>query len=211
MKLELLFAYFSSLSALLPLGIGLFHFKRISFRLKSIVWLAIASIVADALSLLLLSNGKGTWFIVNLFFIAQFTLLYACFRRSLSNRYLDGVFWLFIAFAILNYAFWEQPNTFNTSTAYVGGIFLILIALLYLQKLLKKNVTESVMNLPLLWISYGILTYYAGTLFLFLFNNYLVKHSPENHYYIWMLHNLLNITKNVFFSVALWKSYKAKM
>lgn len=211
MKVELLFAYFSSLSAFLPLLIGLFHRKRIPSYLKWIVWLCAASIAADALSLLLLSHGRSTWFIVNLFFIAQFFLLYACFRSSIANRYLDGSFALFVAFALLNYFFWEQPNTFNTSTAYVGGIFLMLVALLYLQKLLKKNVTESVMNLPLLWISYGILTYYAGTLFLFLFNNYLVKYYPESHYYIWMLHNLLNITKNVFFSVALWKSYKAKM
>lgn len=211
MKIALFFAHFSSLSAFLPLLIGLAHRKRIPSYLKCIVWLALTSITSDALSLFLLNNGMGTWPVVNLFFIAQFTLLYCCFRSAVSNRYLDGIFWLFIAFAIVNYFFWEQPKTFNTSTAYVGGILLMLVALFYLQQLLRQNVTESVMNLPLLWISYGILTYYAGTLFLFLFNNYLVKHYPESHYYIWVLHNLLNITKNVFFSVALWKSYKAKM
>lgn len=211
MKLELLFAYFSSLSAFLPLLLGLTHSKRIPSNLKCIVWLSAASVFADALSLLLLNRDISNWFIVDLFFIVQFSLLYTCFRSSLSNRYLEISFWLFFVFAIVNYAFLEQQNTFNTTTAYVGGIFLMSVALFYLQKLLRENVRESVTNLPLLWISYGILTYYSGTLFLFLFNNYLVMHYPQSHYFIWMLHNILNIAKNVFFSVALWKSYKAKM
>lgn len=67
--------------------------------------------------------------------------------------------------------------------------------------------SERVYKLPLFWIAFGVLVYYGGTLFLFLFNNYLIERLPQSHQTIWILHNLLNVTKNVFLVAALWTQY----
>lgn len=211
MDLILLFAHASSLSALLPFLLSFLPGKRSAHHLQYIRWLVLASLLADGLAFSVLHHGVNTWFIVNIFFITQFIFLYFTFRSSVKNSYLEVAFWIFLSFACVNYFFIESPTKFNFFTAYSGAILLIVVALFYLQNLVRNSANESILKLPLLWISYGVLLYYAGTLFVFLFNNYLVKYFPENHQYIWILHNLLNLTKNAFFSFALWKSYKAKM
>ena len=50
--------------------------------------------------------------------------------------------------------------------------------------------------------------FFGGTLFLFLFNNYMISYQPESHRTIWILQLVLNITKNGFLFIAIWMSYK---
>ena len=55
-----------------------------------------------------------------------------------------------------------------------------------------------------------MLTYYAGNLLLFLTNNYLTLGLEGSHQIMWVLHNLLNISKNMLFAIALWMNYRNK-
>jgi hypothetical protein len=70
---------------------------------------------------------------------------------------------------------------------------------------------DTIQSVPMFWISFGVLAYFGGTLFLFLFNNVLMKYQPANHQLVWILHNVLNITKNIFFAIALWKSCRERI
>ena len=87
---------------------------------------------------------------------------------------------------------------------------MIITVLTFLYNLMQDMPVERVQTLPLFWLSFAILIYYGGTLFLFLFNNFLITHLPKSHQTIWTLHNLINITKNVFLFLTVWMNYRHK-
>ncbi|MCI0751414.1 MAG: hypothetical protein L0Y35_06215 [Flammeovirgaceae bacterium] len=209
MDVTILFAHISSSSSIIPIILGLVQYRRTTPDLKLISWLVITSATADVISLMLILNGFNTWPIANIFVIGQFVLLFFVFDHHLKKQYLKTVFVILVCFALLNYLFIQTANSFNTYTSYITGIFLILLAIAYLYRLMSNLVVEKIYNLPMLWIAFGTLVYFSGTLFLFLFNNYLIEHQPGNHQYMWILHNVLNIIKNGFLAIGLWKNYKA--
>jgi hypothetical protein len=206
---ELLFAHASSLSAIIPLVASRAQWKALKGTLKLIFWVAAASGLADLTSIILLSQKINSWPIINLFLIVQFALLFVLLNAE-KHRTLQIFFYVTVIFALLNYLFIQTPKTFNSYTAYAGGILMIVTSLVFLYQLLVEMPMESIQRLPLFWVSFGVLIYYGGTLFLFLFNNYLLSHSLKSHQTIWVLHNVLNVTKNVFLFVALWINYKSR-
>lgn len=85
---------------------------------------------------------------------------------------------------------------------------MIFYSLIYLYDLFRDLPVERIQDMPMLWVIFGFLFYYGGTLFLFLANNIVLESNLESHRAIWVLHNILNVMKNVFLSIALWKQYK---
>lgn len=206
---SILFAHLSSSSAILPVILGVTQYRRASADFKLISWLVITSASADVISLLLMQIGTNTWPIVNLFFIIQFALLFAVFNQHLKSNFLKAAVVVLTFFALLNYILIQTPEKFNSYTTYAGGIFIMILSMDYLYRLMRDLSAERIQDLPMFWIAFGVLVYFSGTLFLFLFNNYLIEHQPGNHQYMWILHNVLNIIKNGFLAIGLWKNYKA--
>jgi hypothetical protein len=194
----------------MPLVSGLLQLKHLDKYLRLIIWLAAASLVSDGVSFILINQGVNTWPIVNVFLIVQFSAMFTLLSHERKSVVLNIVFFACLAFALFDYAFLQTPRTFNSFTSYVAGMVIIVSALTYLYHLLIAMPVEKVQTLPLFWITFGALIYYGGTLFLFLFNNYLIAHLPERHQTIWILHNVLNITKNAFLFTAIWRGYKDK-
>ncbi|MEK6783397.1 MAG: hypothetical protein AABY93_16970 [Bacteroidota bacterium] len=81
------------------------------------------------------------------------------------------------------------------------------LSLYYLFTLLKELPTATIHRLPILWISFAALGYYGGNFFLFLFSNYLTKSIDGSLAILWVLHNILNVIKNILFAIGLWQAY----
>jgi len=203
-----LFDYLSLGSATILLAAGLFFLKAFQGKIRLIIWIALASVLADVISLILFQFKINNWAIGNSFFIVQFVLLFIILSDQRRIILLRIVFYLCLLFIFINFFFIETQESFNTNTSYVVGIFMIVMALNYLYQLLSEMPVERIQSFPFLWLCFGVLIYYGGNLFLFLFNNYLMTHSPEIHQNTWVIHNSLNIIKNVFFFATLWVSYK---
>lgn len=140
--------------------------------------------------------------------MAQFVILFIVFSSEYKSRFTKIVFFVFFIYSIINYLFLQTPNSFNSNSSYAGALLMLLLAFFYLYKLFHELPVERVQDLPMLWIAFAVLIYFGGTLFLFLFNNYLIANEPGTHRAIWVLHNMLNVVKNVFLSIALWKHYR---
>jgi hypothetical protein len=205
----LLFAHLSSSSAIAPLVAGLIRWKSLSYRLKLVVYLALISLLSDLLCLVLIKFKINTWPVGNLFLILQFALLFLAMEQK-TLRLVRLFFYGCLLFGVVNFLFIQPPTAFNSYTSYVYGILLIVYALAFLYQLMNEMPVEHVQSLPMFWIAFGVLVYYGGNLFLFLFNNYLMVHLPKSHQAIWNVHNVLNISKNVFLFVALCLNYTSK-
>jgi hypothetical protein len=209
-KFFLLIDYFSLASTIILLFSGIIFWNKLHGNIRLIFCVVIASILADAISLLLINQGINSWPVINLFFLVQFSLFSLVLRDGKKITFIEILSIGCVSFGVIDFLFLQTPVIFNSYTSYICGILMILLALRFLYNLMDRMPVERIQALPLFWVAFSALIYFGGTLFLFLFNNYLIAHLPKSHQGIWILHNLLNITKNIFLFVALWVNYKSK-
>jgi len=208
-KIDLLIAYLSIGSVLIPLTIAVIHWKKMAAELKPLCWILLVSLTCDMLSFLLIELKLNTLLVVNIYLFAQFSFLIWLFKIQLKRKYvLNFTYLFFVIFFIVNICFFQGPWVFNSFSNVVACLILICLTLYYFSRLLNDLPTFYIYQLPMLWISFAVLLYYAGNFFLFLISNYLVLKAEESHRMLWILHNLLNIIKNILFAVALWQSYR---
>ncbi|WKZ58657.1 MAG: hypothetical protein QY309_12350 [Cyclobacteriaceae bacterium] len=211
MKSLLIIAYVSVLSPLIPLIVAFIRPTNLKVEQWFLVSLLCLSLLSDGLLWFFLDSGINNWPIVNIYLIVQIILLYRIFRSDKKSTLTKIFISTFLTFAVINFVFLQTPEVFNSRTSNIGALFIIAMALSYLYHLFKEMPINNILDMPMLWVAFAVLFYFAGTLFLFLLNNYLIVNQPENHQLGWVLHNILNIIKNLFFAVALWKYYKRSM
>ncbi len=209
MQFEFYIAYFSFGSIVIPLFIAMLQWKRMTDELKILRTLLIISLLSDLLSLVLITYSLNTYWIGNIFMIAQLALLIILFRSQLQyHNVINSILLTSILFCLLNVGFIQGPFVFNSLSNVIACLILISFCLYYFYHLLNDLPTIHIQHLPMLWISFGVLTYYGGNFFLFLVKNYLTYGETGSHKTMWILHNLLNIVKNILFAIGLWKGYR---
>jgi len=209
MKPEIIIAHLSFGSVFVPLGVALIHWRSLESELKFLRLILLVSLLCDALSIVFVTYSINTHLIGNIYLLLQFSFLYKILTDQLQRRkYLITIYLTFVAFYIANMAFYQGPFKFNSVSNVAASFILMALSLQYLYHLMAKLPIMHIHRLPMLWISFAVLGYYAGTFFLFLISNYLVEGAPASHRMMWMLHNVLNIVKNMLFAIAIWQSYR---
>ncbi len=206
----LIFAYISVSSVLIPIFNGLRHFKKLSRDLSYILIICVCSLLADGISVICL-NYKiqfNNWVIANIFLYIQqiFLLNILLIYLHLKTRLYLLVFLSILFF--INFFLVQNPWIFNSYFNYLGAILQIILCMTFLYRLLRDLPAVDISRYYPLWIAFASLTYYGGTLFLFLFNNYLLSINLVTHKSTWVLHNSLNILKNLLFAFSIWLHYR---
>jgi hypothetical protein len=208
MQSSLFIAYFSAGSVLIPLAWLLFTRQYRDAIGRLLFYLLTTSLVSDLIGAVLFNLSLNSYIIVNFFLLVQFlicfSLLTSVEKASLYTRVIPIGFSLLF---LINYFFVQKPTVFNSYSNSMACLILMYFSLRYFYTLLRDLPTENVMHLPLFWIAIGVLTYYSGNLLLFIVNNYLTLGINGSHSTMWILHNLLNISKNIFFTIAIWQNY----
>lgn len=209
MRPEFVVSYISMGSIIVPLVIAVLHRKSMSTDLRPLYFSLSISLICDVLAYFMARNSLNTHWVGNIYLATQFFLLVLVFRNQFSNRRIvDFILAIFILFFAINISFFQGPLIFNSISNIVACLILIAFCLSYFYLLLNNLPIVHIQHLPMLWISFGVLTYYGGNFFLFLVKNYLTYGEAGSHKIMWILHNLLNIAKNILFAIALWKSYR---
>jgi hypothetical protein len=134
------------------------------------------SVITDLISILFIkySVNANTYLILNIYLIGQFSLLVLVFRKQFRNKHLaDIILLIFILFCIINISFFQGPWVFNSVSNVAASLVLIGFCICYFYRLLNDLPIVHIQRLPMLWISFAVMTYYAGNFFLFLVSNYL--------------------------------------
>lgn len=209
MKILLVIAYLSAGSVAIPLFLSFRTHKYISGDIFPLVILLIISLVSDLILLMLFKFSINNYAVVNLYLIIQFLICYRLlygpdyFRDALSISILTG----FVLFFIVDMLFIQGLGVYNSFSNTLASFILIYLCLRFYNKLINELPTQSIYKDPSFWIATSILIYYSGNFFLFVVNNYLTLGIDGSHQVIWVFHNILNITKNLLFGVALWHNY----
>lgn len=112
------------------------------------------------------------------------------------------VFYICISFiiilGILNYLYFQGPNIVNTYTYHLSMFFVSGLIIYYLKSLIENSEVENLIQLPLFWISIGILFFYASSFPLLIFINQLIASKSK---LVIPLYNIVQFA-NIFLSLS---------
>lgn len=189
-------------SSLLPLA-GYLRSKQPTREIKMVAILSLGSFTADLASYYFGSQGINTYPIANSFLLFQSVVLLLLYRDALKlpqSPWMVGTSF-YVLFSIWNFFWIQGPFVINSNSVGFGSLIFIVLSLLYFRTLLKQLPETYIHRIPMVWINIAVLIYFSGNLFLFLLYNYFVSG-------VWILHNFLNITKNILFFIAIWQSQR---
>lgn len=208
MEVAIYIAHFSTISILIPLSFAIIQWKSLPREVSPLRWLLIVSLIADIGEILLSKMGSTNLWVGSVYLFIQFVILLYIFSLHFQGkstwRYAT---WILVASYLIGLVISLQ---LSVSTVYVeaaANLVLILVPLAFFYKLLNELKVINIHRLPILWICFATLFYYSGNLFLFLARDLLAR-VPESYGLSWILHNILNVTKNILFAVALWQNYR---
>jgi hypothetical protein len=137
--------------------------------------------------------------LLDLFTLPLFLLLY---KRKISWKNTGIIVYVsigaFLAFAILNLSFIQQPPSLASYNKTVIAISMIVASLVYFYVLIRDLPTQTITRLPMFWVNAAILIYYSGTFFVYLATDYLVNVVKSDLVSPWMIHNFLGL---IFYSL----------
>jgi hypothetical protein len=208
MDIVFLVSYISFFSPLLSLGLS-FRLKTVSYEIRLIQILMSVGFIIDLCCLILGTRGINTFPLGNIFFLIQSILFLLIYGNSLKIKKLTIPVTLCYSLVFLaNYFFIQGPLKLNSFSHTLSSLIFILFSLLYFRYLLVKLPVVFVDRMPMVWINLSVLIYYSGNLFLFILNNYFTNGSDGNQRFMWIIHNSLNISKNLLLFIAIWQSLR---
>lgn len=148
------------------------------------------------------SFGKGNKHeIWGLYTICEF-VFFACFyyialeSPSLKRFILIGSP-LILLFIIISYIK-SDKNDFDSTSASVESITLIIFSIMYFFEQINRPQTLFIYSSPNFWVVLGILIYMSSVLFLFIIGII----SPKQAYKYWIINNVSNFITNIIFCIA---------
>ncbi|MBC7890953.1 MAG: hypothetical protein H7Y12_01955 [Sphingobacteriaceae bacterium] len=208
MSFEEVIRYVSTASILLPASLSLFRLRPMLSRYPALLgYLGVTVVVEGCGTVLLLQGARDTTQVYALYPIFEFGLLSLLYYKAVPDRAFQ---WMILA---LNALFIPLVlYRLQTVTASWDGLLyvfenipLVLLALLFFYRLLNTLEATNLFRFPMFWFSTGILIYFSGTLFVYMFSSYIV--TAENYLTLrdlWSLTTYLNIVFHLVLSVGIW-------
>lgn len=204
-----IFSTISSAFILLPATVAVIAFKKQVAPLKTLSFLLFAGIVVEIFARILIHYKQPNLPLLHVYVVVEFILIgwmYQLYLHKLYSRYVIPVIIVaFSLFSIINSVFIQSIFTFNSHARAIENLLIIILALSYFYKMLKELKVRYLEKHPMFWINSGILIYFSGSLFLFIFSNYgIIDKSIAR--LTWIFHAFLNIFINIFYAIGLWLS-----
>ena len=200
------------LLSLIPITIaavvGTWRFKELSSPLRGIVIVVFSELFMEGVSRVTGTFLKNNLFTLPIDTVLEFTLLAWVYRQilqpSVVSRWLPVVIGLFIVWGLLSYL---RPNSvyeFNTLQRFTESLLVLSLVLLYFYKVIRELVIVQLEREPMLWVSLGLLLYFAGNVFIFISSNYVMQRSSALSLQLWAVHAVIYMVLNLSYALALW-------
>lgn len=189
-------------SILLPVSIAIIKYARMPLSMRQIFYYLLSSGGINLIAILLANNGKNNLpllhllTLVELYFLLKFYSALFEGRTTVIIKYISVIA---ILASLANSIWLQNIYKFNSYARALVAISIILLSLLYFIKVPENKKVPAE-----LFIVYGLLLYYAGSFFLFLFSNYL-KSGYGLSTMVWNINAALLIVFYIFVTVGILK------
>lgn len=207
------FGLFTSFFCLLPLLIGFINFRRISADLKPVLLLLIFILLTEIVSSLISDSGINTFPVIRIYTVIEFCCLFAFYKRFFDAhtkiKFLKIVIPVFFLIALTDAFVLNSINSSDTLASSIEGVSIIIFSVNAFYLIMKKMLFDNLLDEPFFWINSAYLIYFSGTLFLFIFLNYIVKNQIENYGKLYIINSILNLVNYTLITIGFWKTRKA--
>lgn len=176
---------------------GLYSYRGLPQALLYVFWLVVATVIIEGVGLyhLIVVRKTAGWFFC-VYQIFEFTLLSLYYRSIITSPAVrQAILFCILIIALVNV--YSIVNIFNsgvidTHSFLISAFFITVWSVIFFLELVN-NVTEgSIKYNPNLWISTGVIFFYAGSFFQMGFTNMIYRHSPEIAQKLYVVNHLLN-------------------
>jgi len=193
-----------------PLVIGLFCAQYYTRDLKIFVgFLAAGAITEVAGRFFAAHYGNNIW-LLNIYFGVEYVLIALCvsyWHHPPWKMYIRRSIPVFILVYGLTLYGNGDITTLNTMGKFLQSGLVMILAIITLSKLFLHP-TEKIFSTYPFWITIGILLYFAGTSFVWLFGSIIFANNLFDH---WSIHSILNISAYILYSIGLvWARWNPK-
>lgn len=205
--------HFVTFGVLVPILIGVTSKIYLQKELFSIFLLLLCSLVVELISITFITFNFYTLSVFNLFAILEFVLLwnfYSSFVARIKATWFNNiVLFVFLLVASLDLLFVNGFKRMNDITISVESITLIIYSLISFYLIMSRMLFDKLLDEPFFWINIAVLFYFSGSLFLFLFGNYLISQGNKAYMEMYKIHTFVNAVWYFFISIGFWKVKKA--
>jgi hypothetical protein len=186
-------------------------YRKLPGELKLFSWFVFLSGIIEAVSRIYWVYGKNNMPLLHIYVAVGFVCLALFYQRILKgviNRNLITiVLVLFLIFTIINSLFIQPVYTFNSYALTVEGIIIVVLSLstyiFMMDSIVKQNRGGIVKSLD--WINTGLFMYYASSLLIFHYGNFITLFAPSYLVeYTWILHAFFSCIMYCCFFVGIW-------
>jgi hypothetical protein len=205
------FIKWSFLFLFLPISISFYHFHIRSKEMKVLCLLLYLILFFEIINkILIYLVSRSNLFVFHIYTFIEFYLYCFIFRKHivppLSKSFFRGLLYTFGAVALLNMLFVQGFAQFNSYTRMLESLIFISFSVLLLFELFRQEESIPFHSKPLSWFACGILLYFSGNLFVFIFSNFIMeRYSLQLNHEVWAFNALMNGLTYLLFAVALWK------
>lgn len=195
-------------SVMIPILIGITHNRRRIFYVKilvaSLLVSAIANVINETLIFKFHLNGSLVYHCYTLIELFFLTLLYKHFFNNVKIKHaINIVVVLFFIFKIFDLIFFSSILEPDALAMTIEAIIMIILGIIYFDQVLREMKIPNLEKHPMFWINSGILIYFSGSLFLFLFGPFIFS-NKSFYQNFWSIHSMLIMAKHILFAVGLW-------
>ncbi len=170
-------------------------------------YLGITVVVEGFGTALRLQGARDTTQVYALYPIFEFGLLSLLYYKAFQSQVFQRIILAFNALftPLVLYRLYTFTAPWDWLLMAFEHLLLILLALLFFYRLLHTLEASNLFRFPMFWFSTGILIYFSGTLFVYMFSSYIV--TAENYLTLrdlWSLTTYLNIVFHLVLSVGVW-------
>lgn len=203
----MLFFYLIFLSevliALLIAAIGILNFRKLTKGLKMLALLLLFSGLADLLALITVyvfrfDTNMPVLIVYNVLGVVFSSLTFYYISRTTIIKNLIKLISILLLGYCISMLFINGFYKFDNIGNGLNNLAWIIFSVALFFEIFHFADQDNLLRYPTFWIICGFLIYAAGTLFLYLLENYEV----------WYLHNIIIIIKYLLFGKAIWEELK---
>lgn len=197
---------FYSIIPPLLLGVVLYSKKRISREYSPIIILTVVSLLCDILARWAAKEYQNNMPVSHLYSLVQALTIMWFFALSMPKvrKSINFILITYGAYYIINSILFEPLLTFNETARIIQTWIIIPLSLYYFYNLYNSESTIFLERNGRFWIVVGILFYFSGAFFTFLFSKKILSIPDTTFFGTWIIHNISNFIKNLFFTIGLW-------
>ena len=199
---------------LLPVFLAIFNYKYLGNALKILLVYLLAS---GGLNLFaIMHSHHNNLPLLHIYTVLEFlTLTFYFIKIGLKETALRFSYLLMLIFPVLcllNVLFFQSKYQYNSYVRPLEGILLIGFCLNYFSESTEWGVLKLENFKVYNWINAGILIYFCGALFLFIFSNFFTRYLSQNSSMLLLdLHDTLVVIMYILFTVGINKCKPQKI